>query len=371
MVIRREEIQKIASEYASQGLSNISIGAVGSHSMLDIARGAMGEGFRTVAICKRGREETYDRYFKLRKRGSEYVGCINETIILDDWKEIAEEKVLEKLLGLNTIFIPHRSAEVYSGYPILEDSLGIPFFGNRGLLRAEERTGPYKVEKDQDYLVKLAGVPIPKKFSSPEEIDRPVMVKATKAIGKRHFERRFPVVRSPEEYEAKCEELVKKGRTESERKTIEANFRAAPIEEYIPGEKINLNFFYSPIHNELELLGCDTRMQFPNGEELAHQPASLRESKIEKAFEMGERFVCATRKEFEPGIIGPFALQTVADENENLRVYDVSLRIPGSPDTEFTPYTGYLYGRSVSFGRRIAMEIKEAILASRLEEIVT
>jgi len=39
MVIRREEIQKIASEYASQGLSNISIGAVGSHSMLDIARG--------------------------------------------------------------------------------------------------------------------------------------------------------------------------------------------------------------------------------------------------------------------------------------------------------------------------------------------
>ena len=62
----------------------------------------------------------------------------------------------------------------------------------------------------RDYLVKLAGVPIPKKFSSPEEIDRPVMVKATKAIGKRHFERRFPVVRSPEEYEAKCEELVKK-----------------------------------------------------------------------------------------------------------------------------------------------------------------
>ncbi|UCB61505.1 MAG: DUF1297 domain-containing protein [Candidatus Bathyarchaeota archaeon] len=45
--------------------------------------------------------------------------------------------------------------------------------------------------------------------------------------------------------------------------------------------------------------------------------------------------------------------------------------MPGSPDIEFTPYTGYLYGRSVSFGRRIAIEIKEAILASRLEEIVT
>ena len=371
MVIERKEMQTIARKYELLGWPSVSIAAIASHSELDIARGAMDEGFRTIAICKKGREKTYDKYFKFRKRGDDFVGCINETIVLDDWKEIVNEEVLEKLLNYNSIFIPHRSAEVYLGYNILENELKTPFFTNRKLLKAEERTGPYKVEKDQDYLVKLAGIPTPKKFSSPEKIDRPVMVKATRAIGERHFMRQFPIVNSQEEYEAKCIELVEKGRTEDERKAIEDNFRAAPIEEYVPGEKINLNFFYSLLHNELELLGCDTRKQFPNGEELAHQQASLRESLLEKAFDMGEKFVEATKKEYKPGIIGPFALQTVADAKENLLVYDVSLRIPGSPDTEFTPYPGYLYGKPVSFGRRIAMEIKEAIKMKRLEEIVT
>ena len=351
--------------------SSVSIGSLASHSMLDIARGAKDEGFRTLAICKKGREKTYDKYFKSRTRGKENIGCIDESIILNDWKEITKEEIIRKLISFNTIIIPHRSLQVYLGYDIIENSLKVLLFGNRLLLRAEERTGPYKIEKNQDYLVKLAGISTPKKFTNPDEIDRPVIIKATKAIGEKHFSREFPVVKSEKEYETKCKEIIERGKNEEEKKTIEENFRAAPIEEFIKGEKINLNFFYSKVHNELELLGTDTRLQFPNGEELAHIPLSLRESLLEKAMEMGNKMVEVTKKVFPPGIIGPFALQTVADENENLLVYDVSFRIPGSPISSVTPYTKYLYGQPVSFGRRIAKEIKDAIMLSKIEEVLS
>jgi 5-formaminoimidazole-4-carboxamide-1-beta-D-ribofuranosyl 5'-monophosphate synthetase len=62
----------------------------------------------------------------------------------------------------------------------------------------------------------------------------------------------------------------------------------------------------------------------------------------------------------------------VADKGkEEMVVFDVSLRIPGSPLTQFTPHSGYLYGESISYGERIAMELNKAIKTKRLKEIVT
>ena len=365
-----KKVEEAVSSYILR-TDSICIGSLASHSLLDIARGAKDEGFRTLAICKKGRDQTYTKYFRSRTREKESIGCIDEVILLNDWKEVTNKENIEKLMRLNAIIVPHRSLEVYLGYDVIENLFRVPFFGNRALLRAEERTGPYKMQKNQDQIIKLAGVSTPKKFSSPRHIDRRVIVKSTKAIGERHFSREFPIVASEKEYEAKCVEVVNRGKTNEERRLIEENFRNAPIEEYIQGEKINLNFFYSKIHEELELLGTDTRLQFPNGEELAHIPVSLRESLLEKVFEMGKKTVEATKKMFSPGIIGPFALQTIADENENLLVYDVSFRIPGSPDTEVTPYTKYLYGQPLSFGRRIAKEIKDAVSLFRLEEVIS
>jgi 5-formaminoimidazole-4-carboxamide-1-(beta)-D-ribofuranosyl 5'-monophosphate synthetase len=52
-------------------------------------------------------------------------------------------------------------------------------------------------------------------------------------------------------------------------------------------------------------------------------------------------------------------------------VFDVSMRIPGSPLTQFTPHSGYLYGESISYGERIAMEIKKAVEMDKLKEIVS
>ena len=77
------DVRDLISNYNFKSQS-ISIGSLASHSMLDIARGAKDEGFRTLAICKKGREQTYDKYFKSRSRGKENIGCIDDIIILND-----------------------------------------------------------------------------------------------------------------------------------------------------------------------------------------------------------------------------------------------------------------------------------------------
>ncbi|HXM07603.1 MAG TPA: DUF1297 domain-containing protein, partial [Candidatus Acidoferrum sp.] len=96
-------------------------------------------------------------------------------------------------------------------------------------------------------------------------------------------------------------------------------------------------------------------------------------SMLEKAFDMGERFVRAAREAMPPGVIGPFALQciVVAGPPKEFVCYDVSLRIPGSPGTRFTPYSSYRWGRDVSVGERIAMEIVMANDTNSLDDVLT
>jgi len=47
------------------------------------------------------------------------------------------------------------------------------------------------------------------------------------------------------------------------------------------------------------------------------------------------------------------------------------MRIPGSQGTRYTPYSAYRWGRDVSVGERIAMEVAFARDADRLQEILT
>ena len=114
--------------------------------------------------------------------------------------------------------------------------------------------------------------------------------------------------------------------------------------------------------------------------ETGHVSCTVKESILEKAFDMGEKFVAETQKlspNIDPsgkGIIGPFALQgaVVAEEGkEDIVIFDVSFRIPGSPGSKATPYSGYLHGENLSVGERVAMEIKSAIESGRVEEIIT
>ena len=110
----------------------------------------------------------------------------------------------------------------------------------------------------------------------------------------------------------------------------------------------------------------------PQNIEVGHTPASIRESLLEKVIAMGDKFVRAVKKEYAPGIIGPFSLQSVITKDLEMIVYDVSLRVPGNPIVATTsPYTKYQYGKTFGVGRRIAMEIKRAQEEDRLDEIVT
>jgi 5-formaminoimidazole-4-carboxamide-1-(beta)-D-ribofuranosyl 5'-monophosphate synthetase len=105
---------------------------------------------------------------------------------------------------------------------------------------------------------------------------------------------------------------------------------------------------------------------------VGHTPASIRESLLEKVIDIGDKFVSAVKKEYAPGIIGPFSLQSVITRDLDIVVYDVSLRVPGNPILATTsPYTKYKYGETFGVGRRIAMELKIAQQEGKLEQVLT
>jgi len=376
-MIERKQIQKLIDSYDTK---NITIGVLGGHSALDVCRGAKKHGFHTLAVCQKDREKTYTKYYKTRDDGR---GCIDKTIVLDKFSEITKPQVQEQLRKENTIFIHNRYFWVYFDFTDIENNFKVPIFGTRSMLKLEERNVP----KNQYYLLEKAGIRYPKLFKSPKDIDRLVIVKVSEAI--RGYERAFFYASSYADYKKKSEELLAKKLI-----TKEA-LKQSVIEEYVVGAPINFNYFYSVIDDELEIMGTDTRRQtnidgllrLPANEQMevlkylkpkiietGHIAATTKESIIEKIFELGEKFVKTTRKEYPPGIIGPFALQgaMVADKGkEEMVVFDVSMRIPGSPLTQFTPHSGYLYGEPISYGERIAMEIKKAIKQKRLKEIIT
>ncbi len=357
-----------------------TIATLGSHSALDVCEGAKKEGFSTLVVSQRGREKTYLGAYGTRKRGDVEVGVVDEVLLLEKFRHIRDQQDFMK--ERNCVFVPNRSFAVYVGYDVIEKEFEVPIFGNKYLLRAEERDA----KRNQYHLMERAGVRSPRKFSSPDEIDRLSIVKVSEA--KRSYERAFFLARTPEEYAERSEEMLKKGRIKKE------DLDKATIEEYIVGAHFNLNFFYSPIYDEVELLGVDTRrqtnidgylrmpadvqlellkMEKPCTIEVGHIACTLRESLLEQAFELGDSFARAVKREYKDGLIGPFALQGafIEEEGEQFVCFDVSLRIPGSPGTRFTPYSEYLYRDGMSFGRRIAKEIKIAEKEKRMEEITT
>lgn len=359
--------------------SDITIGVLGGHSGLDVCRGAKKHGFRTLAVCQRGREQTYAKYYRTR----EGKGCVDDTIVLERFSDIVKPEVQKELRARNTIFIHNRYFWVYCNWDEIEGSFDVPIFGTRHMLKLEERD----VEKNQYWLMKKGDIRHPRIFSGPDEIDCLAIVKVNEAL--RGYERAFFLAQSPADYEKKSQDMIDSGKIT---KDALAN---AVIEEYIVGAQINLNYFYSPLTSELEIMGTDTRRQtnldgllrLPADEQLevlkhirpslietGHMAATTKESIIEKIFTLGEKFVAVSKECCHPGIIGPFALQgavSAADGKEEIVIFDISMRIPGSPLTRFTPHSGYLYGDSISYGERIAMEIKHAAESGRLKDICT
>ena len=356
------------------------ISTLGSHSALDVSEGAKAEGYKSLVVCKKGREITYSKHYKTRKRGPQELGVVDEIILVDEFTDMVKPEAQDQLR--DSVFIPNRSFSVYVGYDNIENKFKVPIFGNKYLLRAEERTA----KNNQYDLLEAADVNTARTFT-PDSIDSLSLVKVQDA--KRSYERAFFFAASPKEYEEKSAKLLNEGIINEE------DLQASRIEEFILGAQFNFNFFYSPLHGELELLGIDCRRQtnldgllrLPAPQqtevlkhkrfttiETGHIASTMRESLLQKGIEAGERFVETVKKFYPQGLIGPFALQGAIEEKggrERFVVFDVSFRMPGSPGTRFTPYSSYLYREPVSFGRRVAMEIKEAEKENRLKEITS
>jgi len=362
--------------------NNITIATIGSHSALEVARGAKDEGLTNIIICEKGREKTYANYYKTDGA----TGCVDEVILVDKFADILKPEIQQQLIDKNAIFIPNRSFEVYiNNYDAIENDFKVKMYGNKKLLRIEERGA----KPNQYDLLDEAKIRYPKQFKDPKDIDRLCIVKVLEK--ERGFERAFFYTGSADNYYSESERLIKEG------KITQEGLDKAVIEEFIIGVQVNFNFFYSPISQRLELLGTDTRRQTNidgllrltakeqselmsdnkvqvKYEEASHTAVTVLESLLEQVFAMGERFVQASKKFAAPGVIGPFALQSMivaGPPKKDIVVFDVSPRFPGSPGITATPYSGYLFGKSVNVGQRIAMEIKEAIKNDKLEEITS
>ena len=363
-MIKRSEIKKIVSGY-----TDIRIGVLGSHSALEVMDGAKDEEMSTIVLCQKGREEPYKRFKRLA----------DEIIILNKFNEMLYPKVQKFLRDTGTIIVPHRSLTAYLGYKSIENSFKVPIFGNRALFQAEERSH----KKNQYYLLEKARIKHPRIFKNPKNINKPAIVKVQEK--KRKLERAFFTVSSYSDFKKKSENKIKQGLISKK------DLENSSIEELSIGTYMNFNYFHTPISKQVDFIGIERRLQtnlhdfnaLPAKQQLdlnldvqnievGHTPASIRESLLEKVISMGDKFVRAVQKEYPPGIIGPFSLQSVITKDLEMIVYDVSLRVPGNPIVATTsPYTKYQYGQTFGIGRRIAMEIKQAQQDNRLDEIVT
>ncbi|RLF92132.1 5-formaminoimidazole-4-carboxamide-1-(beta)-D-ribofuranosyl 5'-monophosphate synthetase [Thermococci archaeon] len=380
-MISREQILEVLEKYDKD---KITVGVIGSHSALDIADGAKEEGLPTLVVAQKGRHLTYAKYFKLRKsRDGLIKGFIDEVIVLDKFAQIID--IQEELRKRNVIFVPNRSFVVYTGIDKVENEFLVPMFGTRSLLRTEERSE----EKSYYWLLEKAGLPYPEEVK-PEEIDEVGLVIVKLPHAKKRLERGFFTAASYKEFKEKSEKLIRLGVITKE------DLEKARIERYIIGPVFNFDFFYSPIDEEIELLGIDWRFEtsldghvrLPAAQQLTlpewqfepeytvcgHASSTLRESLLEKVFKMAEKYVEATKKYYPPGIIGPFTLQTAVDKDLNFYIYDVAPRTGGGTNIHMAmghPYGNSLWRKPMSTGRRIALEIKRAIALDELEKVVT
>mgnify|MGYP001987630148 FL=1 len=385
-MITRDDIAGIVENYDRMKLR---VGMTASHSALDICDGAIEEGFPTVAYCKEGREKTYAKYFQSQRSSSGRVrrGMVDKAIVMPRFDGVLDSGMQQRMRDRNVVYIPNRSFTSYCDIDAIENDFHVPMFGSRNMLRMEERT------EDQDYywILDKAGLPYPEKIDDPQDIDCLVIVKLHHAQKK--LERGFFTCASYEEYVQKSQTLLKEGIIDQE------SLDGARIERYVIGPVFNLNFFHSPLADRdesLELLGVDWRFessldghvrlpapqqmtmpahqQIPEMTVVGHNTATIRESLLETAFELGEKFIDAAQEHYDPGVIGPFCLQTCIDKDMNYAIYDVAPRLGGGTNVHVNvghPYGNALWRKPMSSGRRIAMELRRAAEQDRLLEVLT
>src|SRR3990167_4030797 len=331
-----------------------TIVTLGSHSALQILKGAKDEGFKTVVVA------TPDRISLYRS----YSNFIDKILEINSWEEFP--KLEKDLLKKNCIIIPHGSFVAYLGMDE-NKKMKVPYFGNKLVLDWEEN------RKMQREWMEKSGIKVPHRFRKGDKIDRPVIVKSYGAAGgKGYF-----VSRNQKEFAEKL-------KTYDQERFI--------VQEYVIGVPVYFHFFYSPLTKKVELMSVDKRYETnvdslgripaknqrglniePSFEVVANIPMAVRESMIAVAVEMAERVVKTSQKLIDSkGLFGPFCLETIITSTEEIYVIEISARIVAGTNCfiDGSPYTYLLYDEPMSTGRRIAREIKYAIRQNRLKEVL-
>ena len=353
-MIPHSKITEILKNYNKE---DITIGTIGSHTALQIMKGARDEGFKTLAICKRDREFVYKRF-----RSADEIICIG------NYKEILNEDMQDKLLDKNLILIPHGSFIQYVGARNIEEQFRVPIFGNRATLEWESDRNKEKV------WFKKSGIKMPKEFKTPKEIDRLVIIKFPGASGGMGYflvdnERGF------------WKKIRSRGMEDKD----------YTIQEYIAGTRFYPHYFYSPITGEVELMSMDIRYESnvdglsrtphwafkhyapePSYTITGNLPVVIRESLLNRVLEMGDDVVSSSKELFSPGITGPFCIEAICTSDLEFIAFEVSARIVAGTNLyiEGSPYSHLLYDEPMSTGRRIAREIKIAIEKDMLDKII-
>lgn len=340
----------------STPISDYAIATLGSHTALQILKGAKDEGFRTIAIVT---PET--------RRVFESFPVADELIEIPHFSDYFT--IEDQLIAKNAIVIPHGSFVSYVGVEEIEKRMRAMYYGSKGILRWESDRA---IERD---WLKKSGVKVPRVFKTPEEIDCPVIVKFHGAKGgfgyfianstKEFYER---IKSFPEEHDY-------------------------AIQEYIVGVPMYAHYFYSALTGELEIMSFDKRYE-SNADSIGriaakdqleanirtsytitgNIPVVVRESLLPMFFKIGEGVIQESKRlEGVPkGLFGPFCLEGIIDPNLNFHVFEISARIVAgtNPFIEGSPYTALRYKEPMSTGRRLAREIKQAIEGGRLQEVL-
>jgi len=339
-----------------------AIATLGSHCALQVLKGAKDEGLKTLLVCERKREKLYKRF-----------PFIDEFILVDSFVEVLDQQCQQTLEKNDAVIIPHGTLIAQMGSEQIE-SIKTPIFGNKWILRWESD----REKKEQ--LMRESKLPVPNQVKSPKEIDKLVIVKRQGAAGgKGYF-----MAASEEDYNKKRNELIQQG--------IISKDETLYIQEYAAGVLAYLQYFYSPLKEELEFFGVDQRHEsdieglarIPSDQQLknskvpsfnviGNSPLVLRESLLDEVYTMGDNFVEAANRIVPPGMNGPFCIEGVYDENAKFTSFEFSARIVAGTNIymDGSPYYSLLYNEPMSMGKRIAREIKNAKESNRLDKITT
>ncbi|MDQ5842093.1 MAG: formate--phosphoribosylaminoimidazolecarboxamide ligase [Thermoproteota archaeon] len=343
--------------------SKLTIATLGSHCSLQVLKGAKDEGFKTLLVCEKRRLALYSRF-----------EFIDEIVEVGSFDEILEKACRNRLKHTGSVLIPHGTLISQMESDEIE-RIDIPVFGNKWILR-------WEADRDlKEKLMKEAGLRTPSAVRSKNDIKGLCIVKLHGAAGGRGYFLAW----DRESFEEGARRLI-------DQKTIRGESDLY-IQEFIRGVPVYLQYFYSPITEELELLGIDRRYESdidgisripakqqlgtgsiePSYNVIGNIPLVLRESLLEEVYKMGENFVHAAERLVPPGMPGPFCLEGVYDSEGKFTTFEFSARIVAGTNLylDGSPYSGLLYDEPMSMGRRIAREVKVAKKEGKLGKVIT